>query len=161
MKQRYVIQKNSKNKQLLINEFAELDKGAYTLVCEETFEMSNVEAAIKDGTYALVSALRTPSLYPSAICMEKIVESVVQLFRSENEESAEIFFNDKELMAEERVILEKIDEEKLPTGIDDLLEDDAVAINEESENHIDENEIKIISTIKLAEDETVDLDDEE
>jgi hypothetical protein len=64
MKQKYTIIKDSKNKQLIVREFAELDKEILSLLCEETYEQKVILAAIKKGKEDLISALRTNNLYP-------------------------------------------------------------------------------------------------
>ena len=64
MKQKYPIIKDKKNKQLIIREFAELDKEILSLLCEETYEQKMIVAAIKSGQENLISALRTNNLYP-------------------------------------------------------------------------------------------------
>ncbi len=71
MKQKYTIIKDQKNKQLIIREFAELDKAILSLLCEETYEQKMIVAAIKSGQENLISALRTNNLYPPGnLCRE-------------------------------------------------------------------------------------------
>ena len=67
MKQKYTIIKDSTNKQLIIREFAELDKEILSLLCEETYEQKAILAAIKKGKDNLISALRTKNLYPPGV----------------------------------------------------------------------------------------------
>ena len=64
MKQKYQIQLNRAENQIVIRENAELDKELMSLLCEERFAVAALEAARQDGPDALVAALRTKNLYP-------------------------------------------------------------------------------------------------
>ncbi|MGD9081034.1 MAG: hypothetical protein PVG96_16925, partial [Desulfobacterales bacterium] len=100
MKQKYTIIKDSKNKQLIIREFAELDKEILSLLCEETYEQKDIIAAIKKGQQNLISALRTNNLYPPGIYAKKIADAIKELYATKDKESEELFFDDLELLAE-------------------------------------------------------------
>ena len=47
MKQKFQIQKNDTEQQLIIRESAELDKDVMSLLCEVTFEADTIQNAIK------------------------------------------------------------------------------------------------------------------
>ncbi len=153
MKQKYVILKNTKKNELIIKEFAELNKDVFTLMCEETFHDKLVESAINKGSQALIATLRTKNMYPNAICAAQIAEEVVNLYKSKDADSMELYFDDKEIVTEGRDAPEPLDDsESESVEIDELLEDDV------SES-IDDNEIdaKIIP-IRAADSDDADAD---
>ena len=158
MKQKYTILKDNNNKQLIIREFAELDKEILSLLCEETYEQKVILAAIKSGKENLISTLRTNNLYPPGIYAKKIADAVIALYATRGKESEELFFDDLELLsrakkpqppaAEEPV--ENQDEE-----LDELLEDDFES------DYEDENPLKKLdSSLKIADDEFGDVNEE-
>jgi hypothetical protein len=153
MKQKYVILKNTKKNELIIKEFAELNKDAFTLMCEETFHDKLVESAINKGSQALMATLRTKNMYPNAIYAAQIAEEVVNLYKSKDADSMELYFDDKEIVTEGRDALEPLDDSASESvEIDELLEDDV------SES-IDDNEIDdIIIPIKAADSDAADAD---
>jgi hypothetical protein len=153
MKQKYVILKNTKKNELIIKEFAELNKDAFTLMCEETFHDKLVESAINKGSQALMATLRTKNMYPNAIYAAQIAEEVVNLYKSKDADSMELYFDDKEIVTEGRDAPEPLDDSASESvEIDALLEDDV------SES-IDDNEIdaKIIP-IRAADSDDADAD---
>ncbi len=127
MKQKYQILKNPEKKQLLIQEYAELDKEAFSLLCEEAYEISSVEAAVKTGRRALLEVLRTRNLYPIGIYAEKIADTVIEMLATAEKGVAEIAFDDMDLIAQERsrawgLAEEEVEEE--PSELDELLEEE-------------------------------------
>ena len=151
MKQKYTIIKDGANKQLIIREFAELDKEILSLLCEETYEEKEILAAIKKGKDNLISALRTKNLYPPGIYAEKIAAAVKELFAVKEKESEELFFDDLELLAranEPKPEAAEEPDEKEDGDIDELLEDDY-------ESDYDDNDPpkKLNSSLKIADDE--------
>ena len=154
MKQKYLILKNDEKNELKIKEFAELNKGAFTLMCEETFHDELVKSAISKGSQALIATLRTKNMYPNAIYAAKIAEEVVNLYKSKDAESMELYFDDKEISTEGRDVTEPLDDtESESVEIDELLEDDT------AEPTYDDNEIDdIIVPIKIADSDAADAD---
>ena len=158
MKQKYTIIKDSKNKQLIIREFAELDKEILSLLCEETYEQKAILAAIKKGKDNLISALRTNNLYPPGIYAKKIADAIKELYATKDKESEELFFDDLELLAEpdEPETEEAEDKvEKQDGEMDELLEDDFES-DYENENHPK----KLDSSLKIADDDYGDTNEE-
>jgi len=158
MKQKYTIIKDDKNKQLIIREFAELDKEILSLLCEETYEQKVILAAIKSGKDDLISALRTNNLYPPGIYANKIADAVKELYRTKGKESEELFFDDLELLArsnepEPRKAEEPVEDQD--EELDDLLEDDFEADYED-----EDPPKKMDSSLKIADDEYGDSDDD-
>ena len=151
-----MILKDTKKNELIIKEFAELNKDAFTLMYEETYHDKLVESAISKGSQALMATLRTKNMYPNAICAAKIAEEVVNLYKSKDTDSMELYFNDKEIVTQGRHAPEPLDDsESESVAIDELLEDDA------SESKYDDNEIDdIIVPIEVADPDSVNTDDE-
>jgi len=129
MKQKYSILKDNESGIVTIKEFAELDKGMFSLIFEETYENEMIKTAIEDGKDALISAIRTPNLYPIAEYAEKIAETIIDYFKkAPAEEPVELVFNDIKLMQKEKKEApETAAEEDKSVEIDDLLDDDSDA----------------------------------
>jgi hypothetical protein len=156
MKQKFNIQKNDTEQQLVIKESAELDKDVMSLLCEVTFEADVIKRAMENGREALIAALRTRNMYPPRIYAEMIADTVQNLYQSSDNDAAELLFDDLDLLTHERAaaaVLDDIDEEA--GEIDDLLDDDF------EDDFEDEDDIKKInSPIKIDEDTPSDLDEE-
>jgi len=156
MKQKYLILNDKKNKQFKIQEFAELDKKTLSLLCEETYDYKTIKSAISAGKDALIVALRTNNLYPPGIYAEKIAAAVLELHKSKDKESLELFFDDINLLTKNRKTVEVIEQ----------LEDDSVDNDEPLDDNFNDefeekDEIKKIdSSLKIAGDDYVDVDDD-
>ena len=124
MKQKYAIEKNKETGNLTIKEYAELDKGLFSLIFEESYPGDAISAAIKEGSGAVISVIRTPSLYPIAEYAEKIAEKIIFLFEDASlpAEPIELVFNDVKLMQKGRKDV-VVEEEETAVEIDDLLHD--------------------------------------
>jgi len=156
MKQKYTIVKDDKNKQLIIREFAELDKEVLSLLCEETYEQKAIRAAIKSGKEDLISALRTNNLYPPGIYAEKIAGAVKDLFATKGKESEDLFFDDLELLTKESAAeAAKEKKEKDSEELNEVLDEDFDSDYEDKEA-LD----KLDSSLKIADDEFDDTIDE-
>jgi len=155
MKQKYLIINDKKNKQFKIQEFAELNKETLSLLCEEAYDYKTIKSAVSHGKDALISTLRTNNLYPPGIYAEKIAHALVQLHKSKDEESVELFFDDINLLAKKRQSAE----------ITEQLEDDSADLDEMLEDEFDENFPekngikKIDSSLKIEDDDYVDIND--
>lgn len=158
MKQKYTIVRDDKNKQLIIREFAELDKEILSLLCEETYDQKAIRAAIKSGKEDLISALRTNNLYPPGIYAEKIADAVKELFATKDKEAEDLFFDDLELLTKESAA-EAIKEKKEDDSedLEEVVEEDFESVYEDEEKEpID----KLDSSLKIADDEFEDTIDE-
>jgi len=157
MKQKYLIINDKENKQFKIQEFAELNKETLSLLCEEAYDYKTIKFAISTGKDALIAALRTNNLYPPGIYAEKIAYAIVQLYKSKDEESVELFFDDINLLAKKRrssAIVEQIEDDS--TDLDEMLEDDL------DDDYPEKNGLKKIgSSLKIEDDDYVDLNDGE
>lgn len=135
MKQKYQIIKNTKTRQLIIQEYAVLTgtmrrkdfPGAqddeFSLLCEETYETKSVNKAISEGKSSLIGLLRTRHLFPIGLYMDKIADTVIALFAAKGEQSEMLVFDDKEFIygdPVEETIEEEIDEEDEVESTDDL-----------------------------------------
>ncbi|MGD9351004.1 MAG: hypothetical protein PVF71_15180, partial [Desulfobacterales bacterium] len=146
--------------QLIIREFAELDKQILSLLCEETYDSKMIRAAVKQGRSHLITALRTNNLYPPGIYAEKIAASVTELYATKGQQSLDLFFDDLELLAvESHPEPENADEEKpvqeQGEDVDELLEDDFESDYEEKDKIS-----KINSSLKIADDDYSDGPDD-
>ncbi|MDA8404476.1 MAG: hypothetical protein M0Z56_09830 [Desulfobacteraceae bacterium] len=123
MKQKYAIEKNKETGNLTIKEYAELDKGLFSLIFEESYPGDAISAAIKEGPGAVISVIRTPSLYPIAEYAEKIAEKIILFFEDASlpVEPVELVFNDVKLMQKGRK--DVVEAEEPAVEIDDLLHD--------------------------------------
>jgi hypothetical protein len=156
MKQKYTVIKDIDNDQLKIREYAELDKESLSLLCEESYVYSAIEAAARKGEDALVGAIRTHNLFPPSNYAKALAETVKILLGSSESESM-IFFNDIETLAKisDEAVLELDDVDDESGDIDDLLEDDV------DEDFDDDMEItNINSSIKIADDDAVEIEEE-
>ena len=159
MKQKYTIVRDDQNKQLIIREFAELDKEMLSLLCEETYESKTIRSAIKSGTERLISVLRTNNLYPPGIYAQKIAQTVKELYASKEKESEDLFFDDLELLAAESEPEPEEAEEKpideQGEDMDEMLED-----NFESDYEDKDQINKMDSSLKIADSDYGNADDE-
>ena len=130
MQQKYSIIKDKKNKQLIIREFAELDKNTLSLLCEEKYETATIKSAISRGKDALLVVLKTKNMYPPAIYAEKIAEDVIDIYQSEDKELVELVFNDLDLLTKDNQTVNAVDvttpEAK---GIDELIDDEHIDLD--------------------------------
>jgi hypothetical protein len=131
MKQKYTIIKDSENNQLIIREFAELDKEVLSLLCEEAYEDNTIKSAIKTGKEAVISTLRTDNLYPVSKYAERIADAVIDLYASKDKESADILFDDIELHDFDDTFEEKSEIKKLGSSLK-IADDDYMDGGDES-----------------------------
>jgi len=154
MKQKYLILNDKQNKQIKIQEFAELNKQMLSLLCEEAYDYKTIKYAISAGKDELIAALRTNNMYPPGIYAEQIADAVIDLHQSKKQESVELFFDDVNLLSKnlKRVKAAKPIEDE-PAALDDILEDDYDA------SYSEKDELKKIdSSLKIADDNNVDDD---
>ncbi len=130
MKQKYSIMKDPKTQLLTIQEFAELSKDIFSMVCEESYLGDTIITRIGEGKKELIETLRTPNLYPASEYIDKIADTVITLYQSDDADAdsvpVELVFDDidsftNKAAAEEE---EEEEEEEEAVEIDDLLEDE-------------------------------------
>jgi len=155
MKQKYLILKNDEEKVLIIKEFADVDKGMFSLLYEEKHPHKQIKSAIKKGKEALIATLRTPTMYPVGRYADRIAEEVINLYKSKEVDSKELFFDDVDLLAAVRDVPEPLDDDESElTEADDLLEDDT------ADSTYDDEIKDITQQIKIADVDSVDTVDE-
>jgi hypothetical protein len=111
MRQKYVISQNDDKNKLKIKEYAIIDKnlnnvassmlqrGDFSLLCEETYETEIIASSISKGMNALVSILRTQNMFPIEPYITEIAGSVMALYNSSEYGSVELFFDDADLVS--------------------------------------------------------------
>lgn len=155
MKQKFTISRGESDGRMMIQEYAELDKDILSLLCKESYEQDAVAAALSRNLEELVSVLRTRNLYPTRFAAEKISEGVARYLESGG--PVEVLIDDAECLGnnEACAVIEDMSEES--SEIDGLLTDD-----DEMEDSYDEDiDIdKINSSIKIADDDSVDIEDD-
>jgi hypothetical protein len=158
MKQKYTISKNDADNTMTISEFAELDKEMLSLLCEQSYPQETILQAIEGGVSHVVSAIHTVNLYPPRTYAERIAEAVIDLYRGEEATSSvDVFFDDQVILAEEMEAEEEVIEEmeEDSENLDELLEEDLEDEFDDSESINPSN-----APLKIAEDESLDVDDE-
>ena len=155
MKQKYLIINDKEKKQIKIQEYAELNKEMLSLLCEEAYDYKTIKAAVSAGPETLISALRTNNLYPPGIYAEKIASAVVDLLKSKDQESLELFFDDVNLLAKNRgtaKVTEQLEDES--ADMDETMEDSY------EDTFDDKDDLKKIdSPVKIAGDDFSEADD--
>ena len=160
MKQKYEIVRDDEKNQLVLREHAELDKDMMSLLCEQTYTQADVEEAIRNGPQALMNVLRTKNMYPPGYYIERIAAAIVEITGQGDKTSAELVFDDLEFLTREEQktdVLTNIMEDE-SSDLDDLLEDED-NMDEEFEDEGIGN-IGSNSSLKIADDESLDIDDE-
>ena len=106
MRQRYFISKEGVSDDLVIKEYAVISEvprlkngiqpieDSYTLLCQQNYEGDIIKASISKGKNDLIKTMRTTNLFPTGPLIEEIALSVVDLYRSSEDRSAELNFND-------------------------------------------------------------------
>ena len=112
MRQKYVISRNEAKNILKIREYAitnkdlkkvassMLQKGNFSFLCEETYESEIIVSSISKGMSHLVAILRTHNMFPIEPYSNRIAESVMALYNSSEDGSAELFFDDIDLVSD-------------------------------------------------------------
>lgn len=111
MRQKYVISRDDTKNILKIREYAILDKnlnkvepsmlqkGDFSLLCEEIYESEIIMSSISKGMSTIVETLRTDNIFPIEPYATKIARSVIEIYNSSEDDSVELFFDDVDLMS--------------------------------------------------------------
>lgn len=111
MLQKYDISMDKDSNQLLIREFAVIGRKPresenydyklenFSLLHEVTYDVEQIRTAIKEGSEALISELRSDDFFPIGSCAEIIAERVTGLFDSNTEPASEVYFDDRTLLS--------------------------------------------------------------
>jgi hypothetical protein len=154
MKQQYTILKNHDNSRLIIREFGELDKDSLSLLCEESYDDAVVSNAVAAGREKVIAVLRTKNMYPPRGHAEKIADMVTDFYTANKSEPVVIAIDEPAASSKEILTEAFMGIEEDAEVIDDLLEDDFDGDSDDSD------EIKLDSSIKIADDDAVDVEDE-
>ena len=159
MKQKFAIIKDDDQNNLVVREYAELDKEIMSLLCEETYPISALQSAIESGSQAVINVLRTNNMYPPTVFAQAIATAVEGLMAEDGNSSAELLFDDKELFnleEDQEPEAEEVDVEsdEDDVEVDDLLDD---SIDDDFEDDKVLKDLK--SSIQVADDDDSDMDD--
>lgn len=158
MKQKYVIIKDDEKNAMVLQEHAELDKELLSLLCEETYAADMVADAVSLGKAAVMSRLRTRNMYPPSMYMDKIADQVMELYQTGGT-SAEVVFDDIDLIVPDHEPIGEIDIDDESADLDDLLDDEDDALDDEFGDD-DDLTINSNASLKIADDESLDIDDD-
>lgn len=159
MKQKYVIEKSDNGDDIVVKEYAELDKEMLSLLCEESYAAADLAAAQQRGKTALVEAIRTNNMYPPGPYADQIADAIVGLIASDATPSSELFFDDKELFVQEEdedaEVAEAAETEGETVVVDDLLEEEVGGGDEENQEIF----TKLKSSLKVSDGDTGGMDE--
>jgi hypothetical protein len=124
MKQKYIVLKNPETNDLFIREFNEAEKDILSLVYESVYARDIVEAAIKNGKEALISVLRTEQMYPPKINIDRIADSVIELYASNAKDSIELLLDDMDSFVKQKEMPDNISGDI--KDIEHILDDDSL-----------------------------------
>ena len=155
MKQKYHIWRNTKNRELVIQEYAVLSGGIkrkdfpevqedeYSLLSEQVYDARAVSGSISNGKFSLISLLRPQHFFPVGQYMDKIAETVIKMFAARGEQTENLVFDDKDYIyvdQEEEEIVEEVEDEsddEPNNQIYDLINDDIKIKNRVSPDNTD------------------------
>lgn len=161
MKQKYAIEIDTEKRELILKEYAELDKEMLSLLCQQSYDLSAVESAAGLGRTELIKLIRTQNLYPPSVYMDRLADEIMAMVGAENETTAsEVFFDDLELLTQEREALEAEMAESDDDDLEDLLDDDDDDEGLDDEFGDDDIDISSGSSLKIADDDSLDIDDD-
>ena len=146
-------------KDLMIKEYAELDKDNLSFVGQEAYADKRIAGTISKGREALISALRTPNFYPSGVYTNRIAESIIDYYQSKATEAVEVLFDDVEFIPKERgKYLALEDNETESPDIDEIIEEEDYDEEYDDKPNVKKNN----SSLRIVdEDEYDDFDEED
>jgi hypothetical protein len=161
MKQKFIIQKNDDERQLIVQEYAELDKDILSFICEERHDLTRIESALKGGREALIAELRTDNMYPPILYAQAIADVIIQKLTDEERREHEVVFDDDSyIRKDQRRVGEHEDADEEDSDLEDLLDEDLD--DEDLDDEYDDKKImkSFKSSIKIADDDSLDVDDD-
>ena len=156
MRQKFVIQKNDEHQKLIVQEYAELDKDILSFICEERHDLSKIEAAVEKGRDTVIAQLRTDNMYPPILYAQAIADVIIEKMSGEEAAEQEVVFDDNHYIAkglQQSGSDDEIDEED--GDLDELLDED---LDDEYDDKKLMKDFK--SSIKIADDESLDVDED-
>lgn len=158
MKQKYAIIRDDDQNTLVVREYAELDKEMMSLLCEEAYPQDHIKTAMQEGHLGVIKAIRTNNMYPPTAFAYSIAEAICALLEEGGNQSAELFFDDKDLFlkVEEEPPEEVEEETDKDVAVDDLLEDEETI----EDDFQDEGVLKDLkSSLKVADEDNTETGD--
>ncbi|MFO7964977.1 MAG: hypothetical protein R6U50_13725 [Desulfobacterales bacterium] len=151
MKQKYIVSKSESGKQLIIREFAEIDKDIFSQMCEVSYDFEAVRSAILSGSDHFASVIRNRNFFPPITTVQQIFAEMDGISGLNQNESIEIFTDDTDILAEQGEAYDLLDDLEEDTDkLDELLEDEVDVYDENISVK------KINSSLKVDDDEIAD-----
>jgi hypothetical protein len=165
MKHKYTISRDPEKGCLTLREYGELDKEMMSFLCEASYDDVAVETAISKGKDALITVLRTENMYPPNLYADKIADSVLVLYDTENDtQSTEIIFDDLDWLTKDQegyIIEEDSDDEEEDDLDDDADENIDELLEDNFEDDFGEDDgLKLDSPLKIADDDSADFEED-
>ena len=160
MKQRYTVLKAQEDDRVLIREEGELDKDLYFTQCTVSFAQGALNEVLGQGVFPAIQLIRSKDFYPSLSVAEKIVEGI-RRFLEDGSQPVEIEINDSDFITKRAKpapvphAAADADSEEDAGDLDDLLDDEA----EEFDDDFALDDIN--PSLKIADEEVVDIDDDQ
>lgn len=122
MRQKYILTQEGPNGDLLIQEYAVVDKDLknvdselliddhFDFIAEAHYTGKDIQQSISEGPSKVVDTLRTPNFFPIAPYANKLAETVIALYDDPQEGSLVLFFDDVDLMVFEEEEEEAVEE---------------------------------------------------
>jgi hypothetical protein len=166
MKHKYTISRDPEKGSLTLKEYGELDKEMMSFLCEASYNDEAVQTAIAKGKDALINVLRTENMYPPNLYADKIAESVIVVYDTENDtQSTEIIFDDLDWLTKDQegyIIEDDSDDEDNEDDLDDDADENIDELLEDNfeDDFGDDDELKLDSPLKIADDDSADFEEE-
>lgn len=159
MKQKFAIIRDDAQNNLIVREYAELDKEMMSLLCEETYPITTLQSAIESGSQAVINVLRTNNMYPPTVFAQAIASAVEGLLTEEDNSSAELLFDDKELFNLEEELEPEDRDEEVEVDSEEDVEVDDLLDNTIDDDFEDDKVLKDLkSSIQVADDDDTEAD---
>lgn len=116
MLQKYKMEIDAEKKLLTIREFAFIGKQKHTsdnlrpraddflMAHKVTYDLDAVSKAVAHGKVALIDEIRTDEFFPAEFCAALIADQVIDLLGDGKDQPVEIFFDDRDVLAESESI---------------------------------------------------------
>jgi hypothetical protein len=160
MKQKFSLIRDTQKDELIIKEYAELDKEILSLLCEESYSDEMIKAALNQGLQSVIASIRTHNMYPPKLYAEKIATAIGEMYRDDGSPTLELFFDDRELFfenAQDGLLSDQDDDQDSDDNeveVDELLEDELDDGYDEDTNIVK----KLKSSLKVSDDDSSDAD---
>jgi hypothetical protein len=146
MRQKYVITINKDSEEMLLQEYSELDKDSFSLVCEEKYPLLTIQGAAGLGTQMLVNEIRTRHFFPCGPFADKIASGITTLLNQGNDATGEIVCNDVDYLARKPISEDRtVDIEDDETDVDDLVDDE---FEDDFSDDMDSDEMQVAASIE-------------